>query len=571
MQFHPHRAGVDDILKTLRFRGVALAGEGEVERKLVARAQHERHVIGRRRTRRGARARRGTRAAAEQGGEPRRDRLRRDLRTDEMNVGVEPARGDDGALAGDGFRVHPDDHPGSHVLHHVRVSGFADADNHPVLDPDVRLVDARVIHDERVGDDGIERARRVHASLLTHTLAKRLPAAELTLVAVGREVPLDDERQVRVAETNPIPHRRAVHRRVLGARDGEWRRGDRRTHGGHVKEPSGGDGGHRLLDGARGVRRPVHEIISAVHFASTRDGHDGHGLGLARFEAHGRARRDVQTSPEGESTIEREEGVALDHVIVRAHLDGAIARVGHLQHHAVATLVEDQIAVERANSTRRAERESVGYVSVARAVVRLAFLTARLPDPGGADGRERVRGGRREETPVRRERDVAVVRRDRIVHGDEFGAVREGSLHLYLDEDVGHGGEHVASTEHPPAAIHEVRHAEIFAVCAVAYEFEEDGCDERGGLGEVETNAAREAFLRERARGVKRELVHLSGRETHRRRRTRPGRGLGLGAGRDVDFSTRAGRTRRVPRERSWRTRGRATRRGRGRLRSAAA
>ena len=106
----------------------------------------------------------------------------------------------------------------------------------------------------------------------------------------------------------------------------------------------------------------------------------------------------------------------------------------------------------------------------------------------------------------------------------------------------------MASTEHPPAAIHEVRHAEIFAVCAVAYEFEEDGCDERGGLGEVETNAAREAFLRERARGVKRELVHLSGRETHRRRRTRPGRGLGLGAGRDVDFSTRAGRTRRVPR-----------------------
>ena len=246
--------------------------------------------------------------------------------------------------------------------------------------------------------------------------------------------------------------------------------------------------------------------------------------------------------------------------------------VGHLQHHAVATLVEDQIAVERANSTRRAERESVGCVSVARAVVRLAFLTARLPDPGGADGEgtrpRRVSGGN---SRTARARDVAVVRRDRIVHGDEFGAVREGSLHLYLDEDVGHGGEHVASTEHPPAAIHEVRHAEIFAVCAIAYEFEEDGCDERGGLGEVETNAAREAFLRERARGVKRELVHLSGRETHRRRRTRPGRGLGLGAGRDVDVSTRAGRTRRVPRERSWRTRGRATRRGRGRLRSAAA
>ena len=162
----------------------------------------------------------------------------------------------------------------------------------------------------------------------------------------------------------------------------------------------------------------------------------------------------------------------------------------------------------------------------------LRFLPLAFPIPEAPTGGNASAAGVGRKLPVQRERDVAVVRRDRIVHGDEFGAVREGSLHLYLDEDVGHGGEHVASTEHPPAAIHEVRHAEILAVCAVAYEFEEDGCDERGGLGVVETNAAREAFLRERARGVKRELVHLSGRETHRRRRTRPGRGLGLGAGR---------------------------------------
>ena len=218
-------------------------------------------------------------------------------------------------------------------------------------------------------------------------------------------------------------------------------------------------------------------------------------------------------------------------MIVQAHLDEAIARVGHLQHHAVRPSLRTRSPSSARTAPGGPSARASGVVSVARAVVRLAFLTARLPDPGGADGRGRVRGGCREETPVQRERDVAVVRRDRIVHGDEFGAVREGSLHLYLDEDVGHGGEHVASTEHPPAAIHEVRHAEIFAVCAVAYEFEEDGCDERGGLGEVETNAAREAFLRERARGVKRELVHLSGRETHRRRRTRPGRDSGSARG----------------------------------------
>ena len=57
------------------------------------------HSPGRARRRRGAGGRAG--AAADQRGEPGADRLGHDLRTDEVDVAVEAARGDDLALAGD--------------------------------------------------------------------------------------------------------------------------------------------------------------------------------------------------------------------------------------------------------------------------------------------------------------------------------------------------------------------------------------------------------------------------------------------------------------------------------------
>ena len=72
--------------------------------------------------------------------------------TDEVDVRVDAAGGEDEAFAGDGFGRHADDQVGRDARHHVRIAGLADAGDAPVLDADVGLVDAGPVDDERVGD-----------------------------------------------------------------------------------------------------------------------------------------------------------------------------------------------------------------------------------------------------------------------------------------------------------------------------------------------------------------------------------------------------------------------------------
>ena len=55
-----------------------------------------------------------------------------------------------------------------------------------VLDADVRFVDAGVIHDERVGDDAIQRVLRADARGLAHAFANDFAAAEFAFVAIRR-------------------------------------------------------------------------------------------------------------------------------------------------------------------------------------------------------------------------------------------------------------------------------------------------------------------------------------------------------------------------------------------------
>ena len=78
------------------------------------------------------------------------------LRADEMDVGVEAAGGDDLALAGDDLGAGADDD--GHARLDVGIAGLADRGDAAVLDADVGLDDAPVIEDQRVGDDGVDRA-----------------------------------------------------------------------------------------------------------------------------------------------------------------------------------------------------------------------------------------------------------------------------------------------------------------------------------------------------------------------------------------------------------------------------
>ena len=113
---------------------------------------------------------------------PRHQRLVDLLRADEMDVGVEAAGGEDLAFAGDHLGAGPDDDGDAGL--DVRIAGLADGDDLAVLDADVGLDDAPVVEDQRVGDDGVDRALLVGDLALAHAVADHLAAAELHLLAV---------------------------------------------------------------------------------------------------------------------------------------------------------------------------------------------------------------------------------------------------------------------------------------------------------------------------------------------------------------------------------------------------
>src|SRR5690606_31016057 len=101
----------------------------------------------------GQRAVRGAGAAAQHGGDAAHQRLLDLLGRDEVDVGVHAPGGEHLVFAGDGLGRGADDDVD--VGLRVRVSGLADAGDPAVLEAHIGLVDAGMVDDQRVGDDGV--------------------------------------------------------------------------------------------------------------------------------------------------------------------------------------------------------------------------------------------------------------------------------------------------------------------------------------------------------------------------------------------------------------------------------
>ena len=93
----------------------------------------------------------------------------------------------------------------------VRVAGLADAGDAAVADADVGLDDARVVDDQRVGDDGVDGALGAAGLALAHAVADHLAAAELHLLAVDGEVLLDLDDQVGIGQPHLVADGRPEH------------------------------------------------------------------------------------------------------------------------------------------------------------------------------------------------------------------------------------------------------------------------------------------------------------------------------------------------------------------------
>ena len=198
-------AGLDHFVERRRPRGIALAGKAEIHRKRVGGLDHARDMPGARRAGGGEGAVRRPGAAAEHRGDARHQRFLDLLRADEMDVGVEAAGGEDLAFAGDDLGARADDDVDAGL--DVGIAGLADGGDAAVLEADIGFDDAPMIEDERIGDDGIDRALPVGDLRLAHAVADHLAAAEFHLLAIDGEILLDFDDEIGVGEAHAVAGR----------------------------------------------------------------------------------------------------------------------------------------------------------------------------------------------------------------------------------------------------------------------------------------------------------------------------------------------------------------------------
>ncbi len=126
-----------------------------------------------------------------------------------MDMGVDPARGEDPPLACDHFGAGADDDIDP-VLN-VGIARLANRRDQPVTDADIGFDDAPVIDDQRIGDDGIDRALRLGALRLAHPVADHLAAAEFHLFAGKREIFFPLHPELGIGEPHPVADGGAIH------------------------------------------------------------------------------------------------------------------------------------------------------------------------------------------------------------------------------------------------------------------------------------------------------------------------------------------------------------------------
>ena len=135
---------------------IALAGKGQVHRKRICRLQHPADMPRPGRDGCGQSAMRGPGAAAKHGGQAGMQGIINLLRADKMNMAVKAACCQDMPFTGNGLGPGADDNINAGLG--IGIASLAYAADDTVLQPDIRLEDARHIHHQRVGNNRIDSA-----------------------------------------------------------------------------------------------------------------------------------------------------------------------------------------------------------------------------------------------------------------------------------------------------------------------------------------------------------------------------------------------------------------------------
>ena len=160
VQLEPDSARSNLLAQAFGASGVALAQKPQVDGVGVGGLQHSGQVPPSRCAGRRVRAGARSGAAAQHRGDPRRDGVFDLLRSDEVNVRVDPAGGEDQSFASNDVRAHADHEQRIDAVHDVRIAGFADRADQPNLYSDVGFDDPPVIENQGVGDHQVRYVRR---------------------------------------------------------------------------------------------------------------------------------------------------------------------------------------------------------------------------------------------------------------------------------------------------------------------------------------------------------------------------------------------------------------------------
>ena len=93
---------------------------------------------------------------------------------------------------------------------------------------------------------------------------------------------------------------------------------------------------------------------------------------------------------------------------------------------------------------------------------------------------------------------------------DQLRAVRKSAFDLHFSNHGWNTGHDLMAAEKLTAEVHQLRHS-----AAIANKFQKLRRNQSDGLGMVQPQAAREAFLGEETRVVKEQFVNFARREVH--------------------------------------------------------
>mmetsp|Transcript_23960 Transcript_23960/g.43736 ORF Transcript_23960/g.43736 Transcript_23960/m.43736 type:complete len:526 (-) Transcript_23960:708-2285(-) len=235
VQFHGTGPRVHLLLQRGRQRRIALARKGEVHRERISRLQHPPNMPWPGCAGGCQRAVSRASAAAQHGGQARMQCILDLLRADEVDVAVKASRRQDAPLTRDGLCARADDDIDAGLG--VGIARLANGRDAPVFQAHIGLVDARPVHDQRVGDDGVHSPFGPRGLRLAHPVANDFAAAKFDLFAIeqrvaasaagcrsscvfGGQVTLNLDKQFGVGQAHLVAHSGAKHGGIIGAGDG---------------------------------------------------------------------------------------------------------------------------------------------------------------------------------------------------------------------------------------------------------------------------------------------------------------------------------------------------------------